>query len=100
MKKIAIIILVLYYIGINTYSCYLMHDDKQKAINKEWRVSEKDFFTLAIAGAPIGIEIGMYAFRHKVSKASWRVGMPSLIINHFVLFIIFYRRLYRKKNIL
>ena len=98
MKKIAIIILVLYYVGINSYGCYLMYDDKQKAINKEWRVSEKEFYTLAAVGAPVGIEIGMYVFRHKVSKASWRVGMPSLIINHFVFFIIFYRRLYRKKK--
>ena len=106
MKKIVIILLVLYYVGINSYACYLMRVDKQIAVDnanlepedEEMRISEKKFFTLAITGAPVGIEIGMYVFRHKVSKASWRVGMPSLIINHIVFFIIFYRILYRKKK--
>ncbi|NOZ45160.1 MAG: DUF1294 domain-containing protein [Chlorobi bacterium] len=88
LKRIILTLILIYFIGINYYSYLEMREDKQKAVKKERRTSEQDLFSLAAMGGAIGTEIAMYDFpsgyyKHKVSKASWRIGIPSLIINHF-----------------
>lgn len=79
-----------------------MREDKQRAIDREWRISEQELFRNAAFGGAIGTELAMYDLfseggKHKVSKASWRIGNVSLIVNHIILLIILIRFLYKTK---
>lgn len=56
----------------------LMYIDKQRAINNEWRVSEKSLFTLAFLGGAIGGVLGMYLCRHKTKHNSFAFGFPLI----------------------
>ena len=56
----------------------LMYNDKQKAINKEWRIAEKTLFIVAIFGGACGGVLGMYLFRHKTKHNSFAFGFPIL----------------------
>lgn len=67
------------YVGIlSLVLLFLMYNDKQKAIKKEWRIAEKTLFTLAIAGGAIGGVLGMYLFRHKTKHNTFAFGFPLL----------------------
>lgn len=79
-----------------------MREDKQRAIDREWRISEQELFRNAAIGGAIGTELAMYDLfseggKHKVSKASWRMGNLSLIANHIIILIILIRVLYKSK---
>ncbi|KGR83268.1 DUF1294 domain-containing protein [Lysinibacillus odysseyi] len=67
------------YVGIlSLVLLFLMYNDKQKAIKKEWRIAEKTLFTLAITGGAIGGVLGMYLFRHKTKHNTFAFGFPLL----------------------
>ena len=57
-----------------------MKYDKVKAINNQYRVSEKTLFLIALILGGIGIYIGMYLFRHKTKHVKFTVGIPLIII--------------------
>jgi len=93
----------MYLVSVNTYSYKEMRDDKEKAITDEWRTSEQDLIYLAVIGGAIGTEMAIYDFptgenKHKVSKASWRIGIPSLILNHIFILYFLVRFLTKKKE--
>lgn len=103
LKKIILTLIALYFIGINYYSYSEMREDKQKAIKKEWRTTEQDLFFLAAIGGAIGTELAIYDVfsdggKHKVSKAAWRIGTVSLILNHLFILYLLSRWLLRKKK--
>ena len=72
--------LVIYFFIINLFAIFLMKYDKVKAINKQYRVSEKTLFLIALILGGIGIYIGMYLFRHKTKHVKFTVGIPLIII--------------------
>lgn len=72
--------LVIYFFIINLFAIFLMKYDKVKAINNQYRVSEKTLFLLALILGGIGIYIGMYLFRHKTKHVKFTVGIPLIII--------------------
>jgi uncharacterized membrane protein YsdA (DUF1294 family) len=49
----------------------LMGVDKARAQDRERRVPERWFLTLALVGGAVGILAGAFAFHHKTSKASF-----------------------------
>lgn len=57
---------------------FLMYNDKQKAIKKEWRIAEKTLFTVAILGGACGGVLGMYLFRHKTKHNTFAFGFSIL----------------------
>lgn len=57
-----------------------MKYDKVKAINNQYRVSEKTLFLIALILGGIGIYIGIYLFRHKTKHVKFTVGIPLIII--------------------
>ena len=103
MKIPILIIISIYFIGINTHSYVKMREDKILAENKAWRTPEKELMFLAAIGGAVGVEMAMYDFptgdkKHKIKKAAWRFGIPSLFLNHaFILFLLF-RRIYKTKT--
>lgn len=58
----------------------MMGIDKSLAKRGAWRVPEKTLFLLALLGGALGGIIGMYFFRHKTRHASFKVGLPMLLI--------------------
>lgn len=72
--------LVIYFFIINLFAIFIMKYDKVKAINNQYRVSEKTLFLIALILGGIGIYIGMYLFRHKTKHVKFTVGIPLIII--------------------
>ena len=72
--------LVIYFFIINLFAIFLMKYDKVKAINNQYRLSEKTLFLIALILGGIGIYIGMYLFRHKTKHVKFTVGIPLIII--------------------
>ena len=81
--------MIYYFIGINLCSFILMYIDKSKAINNEYRISEKQLFIISFIGGFIGIYIGMNLFRHKTKKISFKIViLLSLLIWAYLLFLL------------
>ena len=73
-------ILTIYLIFMNLLAFLLMGLDKSKARPNQWRIPEKTLFLFAILGGSIGAILGMQVFRHKTKHASFRIGMPCILI--------------------
>ena len=74
---------------INAAGFFLMGLDKWKAKTRQWRIAEKTFFLVALAGGSLGALAGMYAFRHKTKHWYFAVGMPLIFAGQIVLFLTF-----------
>lgn len=74
------IIIPAYLIVLNLLAFLLMGLDKAKARRHRWRIPEKTLFLSAILGGSIGAIAGMQLFRHKTKHASFRIGMPCILI--------------------
>ena len=73
-------ILTVYLIFMNLLAFLLMGLDKEKARRNRWRIPEKTLFLSAILGGSIGAILGIQVFRHKTKHASFRIGMPCILI--------------------
>lgn len=73
-------ILTIYLIFMNLLAFLLMGLDKSKARRNRWRIPEKTLFLSSILGGSIGAILGMQVFRHKTKHASFRIGMPCILI--------------------
>ena len=82
-------IIVLYLIIINLLA-FLLMGDKRKAKRHKWRIPEKTLFLSAIIGGSIGALLGMQVFRHKTKHASFRIGMPCILIVQIALAVSYY----------
>ena len=83
-------IIILYLIIINLLAFLLMGLDKRKAKRHKWRIPEKTLFLSAIIGGSIGALLGMQVFRHKTKHASFRIGMPCILIVQIALTVSYY----------
>ena len=80
----------IYLVLINIIGFLVMYIDKRKAQHKNYRISEKSLFIVALALGSIGIYIGMYKFRHKTKHLSFTIGIPiCFLINLFCVYYIF-----------
>ncbi len=73
------------YVLFNIFAFSLMGIDKSKAKRRVYRVKESTLWTAALFG-PIGAYIGMYYFRHKTKKTTFRVGFFILVLLHLACF--------------
>lgn len=85
LKQVLIIALIIYLIVVNCVAYYMMYSDKQKAINRQWRIPEASLFLSAILGGSIGAILGMRTFRHKTKHWYFVYGMPFILICQVVL---------------
>ena len=82
--------IAIYLIVMNLISFFQMGIDKQRAMKQEWRISEKTLWLFAILGGSAGAGLGMKLFRHKTKHASFKYGVPCLIIIQIIcIFYIF-----------
>ena len=78
--NIVIILLAL----VNSAAFVLYGMDKIKAVNNEWRISEKRLLRMSLIG-PVGGWLGMKIFRHKIKKPRFYVGIPFFAIVQLIL---------------
>lgn len=64
---------------INLFGFLLMGEDKRRAKNHLWRISEKNLFLCALLGGSLGVWAGMYVFRHKTKHWYFVAGMPLIL---------------------
>ena len=77
------------FIGIlvimNLIGYMRMWSDKRRAIKKQYRISEKTLFTIALLGGSLGSILGMNQFRHKTKHWYFKYGMPLILIMQITL---------------
>lgn len=83
-------ILIIYLIIINALGLLLMLMDKQKAIQKQWRIPEKTLLGVGLIGGSLGCVLGMRLFRHKTKKPVFFVGLPLMLLVHILIFTLLY----------
>ncbi|MDD2627830.1 MAG: DUF1294 domain-containing protein [Clostridia bacterium] len=71
---------ITYYVFINLIGFLLMCYDKKKSIKREYRISEKTLFMIALFLGGLGIYYGMYNFRHKTKNLHFTILIPIIII--------------------
>ena len=79
--------LISYVAIVSLILCILMYVDKEKAIKKEWRISEKTLLTLGFFGGAVGGVLGMYLFRHKTKHNIFAFGFPLMAAVHIYLIV-------------
>jgi len=71
---------MVYMIFINILAFAIMGIDKKKARNGEYRISERTLWIVAVIGGGTGAYLGMKQFRHKTKHASFKWGLPVLMV--------------------
>lgn len=69
-----------YFIIITLIGLWSMWEDKKRAKRKQYRISEKTLFIIALLGGSIGSIAGMQLFRHKTKHWYFQIGMPLILI--------------------
>ena len=82
------VILVLYFLVLNTTAFLAFAIDKTKAARSKWRISESLLLLLAFAGGAAGALFGMLCFRHKTRKTKFLVLVPLFLFLHILLLVI------------
>ncbi|MBP1904592.1 uncharacterized membrane protein YsdA (DUF1294 family) [Paenibacillus turicensis] len=78
--------LLLWFIFINLVAYIAMADDKARARQRRERIPERTLFLLAAIGGAAGTFIGMKSKRHKTKHASFRIGIPFLLLLNAILY--------------
>lgn len=82
-------IFLLYLLTINVITFIVFLADKVLAIKHKYRIRNVTLLVLSIMGGSIGGIIAMYAFRHKINKDYYSIGLPlMLLMQLFVLFFL------------
>ena len=79
--------LLTYVIVVSLVLCVLMYIDKQRAIKKQWRISERTLLTLGFVGGAAGGVLAMYLFRHKTKHNAFAFGYPILAAIHIYIIV-------------
>ncbi len=78
--------LLIWFIFINIVAYTVMSDDKRRARQRKERIPEKTLFLLAAIGGAPGVLLAMNLKRHKTKHASFRIGIPLLLLLNAVLY--------------
>lgn len=78
--------IVIWFVFINLVAYIVMSDDKRRARQRKDRTPEKTLFLLAAIGGALGILLAMNIHRHKTKHASFRIGIPLLLLLNAVLY--------------
>ena len=76
--------IIFYYVVVNLVAFIMYGIDKNRAIKKEWRISEKSLILVSVAGGAFGALLGMHVFRHKTRHIKFQLIIPLTVIVHFV----------------
>ncbi len=82
--KTLLLFLIFHILSINLTTFVAYGIDKKAAINKTWRVPEKDLHMLEFLGGWIGAFIGQKFFKHKTAKKSFQATYKLMIVLEFI----------------
>ncbi|URN93544.1 MAG: DUF1294 domain-containing protein [Candidatus Pristimantibacillus lignocellulolyticus] len=77
-----------YILFLNVYLYWVMGKDKENARRNQPRIPERHIFLFSALGGAVGTYTAMYHFRHKTKHRSFKIGIPVIIIIHFILAIL------------
>jgi len=80
-------LLIWYFIIINVFGVQIMKSDKNRAIHKQRRISEKNLWIVALIGGAPGAFVGMKAYRHKTKHFQFKYGFPILAIIDILIYV-------------
>ncbi|MDZ5670691.1 DUF1294 domain-containing protein [Bacillus stercoris] len=83
-------VIAVYLVLMNLCGFWVMGVDKRKAQQHEWRISEDRLWLIATVFGALGIWLGMQTFRHKTKHASFKYGVPLLLVIEAILIGIYY----------
>lgn len=85
--------LLILLLAVNIYAYLLMYSDKQRAIHKEWRISESTLLITAVLGGTLGIWLGMRApLYHKAAKPKFKISVPLIFALQLIALYFWYNR--------
>ncbi|MCY7917120.1 DUF1294 domain-containing protein [Bacillus vallismortis] len=82
--------IAVYLVLINLCGFWVMGADKRRAQQHKWRISEDSLWLIAIVFGALGVWLGMQIFRHKTKHASFKYGVPLLLVIEAILIGIYY----------
>lgn len=84
---------LVYLILINLIAFIAYGVDKNKAKNKGWRISEFTLIFISIIGGGLGGLVAMVIFKHKLSKKSFYIGLPLIIVLNIIIELVIFNYL-------
>lgn len=75
----------IYCLAINVVGYFIMWLDKNRAIHRRYRISEKQLGLIALCLGALGMTLGMYQFRHKTKTWYFKYGLPLLSVVQIVI---------------
>ncbi len=82
-----LIIVLIYWAGINIVTFFLYGIDKWKAKRSKWRIKESTLLWWAALGGTIGDLLGMKAWHHKTMHKKFRYGVPAILIAQIAIIV-------------
>ncbi|MBR4308144.1 MAG: DUF1294 domain-containing protein [Oscillospiraceae bacterium] len=79
---------IIYLIIMNAVGFVTMGVDKYRAMNRDWRLSEKLLLGIAVLGGSIGSICGMVLFRHKTKHLQFHFGLPAILVLQIIIGIV------------
>ena len=76
---------ILYLIIMNALGFLLMREDKQRAVEKRYRIPESTLLLISALGGSLGGYLGMRVCHHKTRRLKFRWGLPALLLIHTAL---------------
>lgn len=79
-----------FYFGVlNIIGFIIMGIDKQRAKQRQYRISETTLWIIALVGGAIGSTVGMQFFRHKTKHKQFKWGFPVVAVLDIILLLKF-----------
>ncbi|MBE6927743.1 MAG: DUF1294 domain-containing protein [Ruminococcaceae bacterium] len=75
----------IFFLIMNALEAFLMVVDKRKAMQRSWRIAERDLLLMAFLGGAIGGFLTMYIVRHKTKHLSFVICMPLFTLLHIAI---------------
>jgi uncharacterized membrane protein YsdA (DUF1294 family) len=79
-------IILLYILCINFLTLGFFGTDKFLSIKNKRRIPEKDLLAFCLVGGAVGGLLGMFIFRHKISKPSFLLRFGFIFVCQILLF--------------
>ncbi|MGJ7920470.1 DUF1294 domain-containing protein [Neobacillus sp. LXY-4] len=79
-----------YLFIINLIGFLVMGEDKRRARQHQYRISERTLWQLAGFGGATAMTIAMKLFHHKTKHQAFKIGFPLLALLQFALYLYFF----------